>query len=254
MMARTIGVISGKGGVGKTIVSINLAAALHRWHKKNVLLVDCNVSTSHIGLYLGLYSTPVTLNDAMKGDVAPEKAVYEHSSGIKVVPASLKLSDLKDISWESIKEKFEGIFSGYDFIIFDSSPGFGKESLLTLKSCSEAIFVTNPIIHSAVDLVKCKELSDELGIKPIGIVLNMVRKKKYELSIGEIRELVGLNVISSIPYDEKIVRSVISKKAFASEGNSKAHAEFRKLAQIVSGEHYYEENRGFIKKILGFLK
>jgi len=253
-MTRIIGIISGKGGVGKTIVSINLAAALHRWFGKKVLLVDCNVSTSHIGLYLGLYSTPITLNDVLRGTVTAEKAIYEHQSGIKVMPASLKLADMKDIEWENFKERLKEIFEGYDFVILDSSPGFGKESMLTLGTCSEAIFVTNPIIHSAVDLVKCKELSKELGINSLGIVLNMVRNRKYELSIKEVRELVELNVISSIPYDEKITKSIVSKQAFVSDGNSKAHREFKRLAQIVSGEHYLEEESGFFRKFFGFLK
>ena len=253
-MSRVIGVVSGKGGVGKTTVAINLAAALHRWHKKNVLLVDCNVSTSHVGLYLGLYSTPATLNDVLRGTVPPEKAVYEHESGINVIPASLKLVDMKDINWDGIKEKMKGIFDNYDFVILDSSPGFGKESMLTLGACDEAVFVTNPIIHSAVDLVKCKQLSEELGIKSLGIALNMVRNKKYELSRNEVRELAELNVVCSTPYDEKIAKSVVSKQPFVSKGNSRSHREFKKLAQIVSGEHFIEEERGLLRRIFSITR
>ena len=51
-MARIIGIVSGKGGVGKTTLGINLGAALAHHLKKNVTIVDCNVTTSHLGLYL----------------------------------------------------------------------------------------------------------------------------------------------------------------------------------------------------------
>ena len=67
-MTRVIGVISGKGGVGKTTVVANLGAIFAQKYKKDVVIVDCNVSTSHLGLYLGMYYTPITLKQVLKGD------------------------------------------------------------------------------------------------------------------------------------------------------------------------------------------
>ena len=240
-MPRVIGIISGKGGVGKTVVAINLAAALHKFFLKNVLIVDCNITTPHIGLYLGLYSTPITLNDALRGSVPVEKTIYEHKCGISVIPASLKLEDLKDVDWPAIKEKLGNVFDKFDFIVLDSSPGFGRESLITLRSCHEALFVTVPIVHSVADLIKCRQLAQEANIKPLGIVLNMVRNKKYELSEEEIREMVEVNVICSIPYDEKITESIISKNPIVYSSPAKVNREFKKLAEYVVGEKIIEK-------------
>ncbi len=219
-MSRVVGVVSGKGGVGKTIVSINLAAALHKYYRQKTLLVDCNITTSHIGLYLGIYSTPATLNDALKGAVPIEKAIYEHSSGIHVVPASLKLEDLRDVDWHVVKEKLSGLIGSYDFIILDSSPGFNRESLITLEACHEALFVTNPIVHTVADIIKCKKLCDELHVKPLGIVLNMVRNKKYEISRQEVERMTQLPVIESISYSDAIMESIISKVPAISKSRS----------------------------------
>jgi len=249
---RVIGVISGKGGVGKTIVAINLAASLYKYYRKDVLLVDANITTSHVGLYLGLYATPVTLNDVLRGTVDIKKAVYKHSSGINVVPASLRLEDLKDIDWKLVKEKLSGIFNDYEFVILDSSPGFNKESLITLETCSEALFVTNPIVHSVADLIKCKECSIELNVKQIGIIVNMVRDKKYELKNDEIRQMTGIDVIGSVHYDDAIMESIISK-APAINISKKVDREFLRISKYLIGDEPAEKV-SFISRLSSLFK
>src|SRR3989344_167396 len=127
---RTIGIISGKSGVGKTGIAINLAAVLREYYDKKVLLIDLNITTPHVGLYLGLYSTPMTLNDAIRMNTDIKKCIYEHSCKIDVMPSSIKITDLKDVNLDFLKQKLEIIKDEYDFIILDSSPGFGKESFV----------------------------------------------------------------------------------------------------------------------------
>jgi len=251
-MPRVIGIISGKGGVGKTVVAINLAAALSKWYRKRVLLVDCNITTSHVGLYLGLYSTPITLNDALKGAVAVEKTIYNHPCGIDVIPASLKLEDLKDADWNLVNSKISPLFNNYDFILLDSSPGFNRESIITMQTCNEVLMVTTPIVHTVADIIKCRQLSEEFGVKPLGVVLNMVRKKPYELSTDEVTDMTGLYVLTSVPYDDKVMESIISKMPVINF-HSKVNASFLNLASHLTGG---EVRRGDIfsriKDLLGF--
>ena len=57
-MVRVINICSGKGGVGKTTVAANLGAALQKFGRK-VAVIDCNLTTAHLGLYLGIYSFPI---------------------------------------------------------------------------------------------------------------------------------------------------------------------------------------------------
>ncbi len=246
-MARVVGVISGKGGVGKTVVAINTAAALQKYYGMKVLLVDCNITTSHIGLYLGIYSTPVTLNDALKGHIGIEKTIYEHPSGINVIPASLKLEDLKDMDWHVVKERLVDILDKYDFILLDSSPGFNRESLITLEASQEALMVTNPIVHTVADLIKCRQLCEELHVKPLGIVVNMIRGKKYELAKQEVEQMADIPIIASIPYSEAIMESIISKKP-AVDLSHKIGAHFRRIADFLVSGTVAEEN-GFLEKL-----
>lgn len=87
-MTKVITITSGKGGVGKTTTAINLAAALNSLGK-DVILVDSNLTTPNVGIHLGAPIVPVTLNHVLLGKAKVGDAIYEHSSGTKILPSSL---------------------------------------------------------------------------------------------------------------------------------------------------------------------
>jgi len=249
MTTRVIGVISGKGGAGKTIVSINLAAALQKYYGKKVLLIDTNPTTSHIGLYLGMYSTPNTLNDVLRKNMPLKNAIYEHTSGIHVIPTSLKMDDLKNVSFDSLQKKLKQLEGEYDYIILDSAPGFGKEALITLKTADEILMVTNPLAHTVTDAIRANEMAKKFNLNTLGIAVNMVRKQGYELKKNEIESIVGVPVHAMIPFDNVVMESV-NKKQPVVHMNSSANNEFRRLAAIINGEKI-EIKTGFWSRLFG---
>ena len=93
-MSKIIVIASGKGGVGKTVSAINLAAAMN-YFGKDVLVVDGNLSTPNVGIHLNAPEVPINLNHVLRGEAEPFEAVYEHDSGVKVIPASLSIKELK---------------------------------------------------------------------------------------------------------------------------------------------------------------
>jgi len=238
-LTRVIGIISGKGGVGKTTLALNLGTVLAHHLKKNVTVVDCNITTSHIGLYLGMYYCPSTLNKVLRGESGIEESIYEHFTGMKVIPASLSLSDLEGIDITQLKDNLRKIFSKNDFIFLDASPGLGRESLAALKASDEVLFVTTPYVPCVMDIIRCQEVVNELGIKSIGIVLNMVNKKRYEMTPTEIEQLTRLPVIASIPFDKNVNRSLASKTPVVIlKPKAKASKELIKLGNKLIGETY----------------
>ena len=253
-MARIIGVISGKGGTGKTTVSLNLGAVLAKHHRKNVTLVDCNVTTSHLNLYLGMYYCPVTLNKVLRGDNEIEESLHDHFSGMKIIPASMSLSDLEGIDVTELRNSLKGIFDKNDIILLDSSPGLGREAMATIKASDEIIYVSSPYIPSIMDIVRCQEVVNELGIKTLGIVLNMVHRKKHEMTDREIEELTKLKVISTIPFDTNVHKSLALKMPITLyKPNTPASRELFKLASIIAGETYKEEGSllRFLRRLFG---
>jgi septum site-determining protein MinD len=208
-MVRIINVCSGKGGVGKTTIALNLAAALQKFGMR-MAVIDCNLTTSHVGLQTGLYSQSKTLNDFLRNAARLEDVTYTHPSGIKIVPASLDINDLNAIDTENFKEKIREAFRDYDFVLLDSAPGLGKESLIAVKACDELLFVANPFIPSVVDIAKYNQLVEHMEDYPktIGVIVNRSRKKKYELTNNEIMQFTEMPVIGTVPEDEHVLKTV----------------------------------------------
>jgi len=252
-LGRVIGIISGKGGVGKTILTTNLGAALAKKFNKNVVVVDCNITTPHLGLYLGMYFSPVTVNKVLRNETSVEEAIHEHFSGMKVVPASLSLSDLKGVDIFQFKDAIKKLSKEAEIVLLDLSPGLGRECMAGLRACDEVLFVTTPHVPAVMDVVRCLEVVRELGIKPLGIVLNKVSKDKHELNDEEVEQLAGLPVISTIPFDKNVDRSVTLKTPVVLfSPKSKASKELFKLAASLIGEKY--ETEGIFRWILKRLR
>jgi septum site-determining protein MinD len=250
-MTRIISILSGKGGVGKTTVVINLATALVSKFNKDVIIVDCNVTASHLGLYLGMYYCPITLNEVLKEEAKITDAIYDHHTQVKIIPSSLRLTDLKGVDITKLKDLVKEL-SGVDFILLDSAPGLGREALSAVQASNEAIFVTTPYIPSTIDVIRCNEMVKKLEIGSLGIVLNMVGNEKHELNEKEIERLAELPVLASIPLDKNIPKSLASREPLiVYEPNSSASRGFMRLSARLIGEKY---EIGFLEKLKRFLK
>jgi len=253
-MVRIIDVCSGKGGVGKTTVAANLGVALQKFNKK-VVIIDCNLTTSHLSLLFGMYSYPVTLNSFLKNEARIEDATYLHNSGLRIVPASLDFRDIVNVEANDLKQKLKNAFANYDIVFLDSAPSLGRESLLALRASDEALFVANPHIPSLVDVVKCHQLINTLEDRPlpIGIILNRVRKRNYEIKPDEIRNFSDLPIIGIIPEDEKILESANKKTLITvSKQNSPSSIAFFEIAAKLVGVEYRRPN--FFRRFLGSFK
>ncbi|MEK6917071.1 MAG: AAA family ATPase, partial [Nanoarchaeota archaeon] len=100
-MTKFIVIASSKGGVGKTTTAINLGTALTLFGR-NVVVVDCNFSTPNVSIYLGSPQVPVTLQDVMKEGKHISEALYMHSHGLKIIPASPSLKHRDKIDMKKL--------------------------------------------------------------------------------------------------------------------------------------------------------
>ncbi|MFH1107431.1 MAG: AAA family ATPase [Candidatus Micrarchaeota archaeon] len=235
-MGRVIGVVSGKGGVGKTTVVINVGAALAHYFKKRVAVVDCNVTTSHLGVSLGLSYLPKTLNHVMRGEASLHEATYDHSSGMKVVPSSMKLADLKGLDFASLKPITRSLAEQHDMVLLDSGPGLGREAVGALLASQELIYVAQPTLPSVMDIVRCQEAVKHAPKMHLGLVLNLVEDHGHHLQKSAVENLAGVNVISVIPRDDHVPKSLAAQvPVVLQHPDAPSSQEFMALAARLAG-------------------
>lgn len=255
-MARIIGVVSGKGGVGKTVTSANLGSAMARYFDKRVIVVDTNITTPHLGIQLGMYPFDISLNDVLKSSKSIEEAIYEHdSSGMKTVLSSLVLGDMVNLDVNKVKKSIHELDEYADIILLDSAPGLGREGLLTLKTANELLIVVNPNIPSVTDAFKIIKIAKKNNKNIIGMIVNRVGETKYELKPEKIEEIAQIPVIATIPEDKNIPKSIAKKTPIVMmDRKSPASKGFLSLCEEVLGEGYYPPRMNVFEKFMGFFR
>ncbi len=244
-MARTILIISGKGGVGKTTTAINLASALHSLGKE-VLLVDGSISTPDVGIHLGAPVIPVSFHHVLSGRARAREAIYMHSSGLRVLPGSISLQEMKRAKPEGMKKAIDSLRRSSDFIIIDSTAGFGKETLHAIEAASELIIVTNPELPSVTNALKAAKIAESMGKAVTGVIVTSQTGDKTEMSLDEIEEMLETRILGIVPEDSKVKEAAASKDILVrSHSRSKAARAYKELAARLVGHRYKEEGNGF---------
>jgi septum site-determining protein MinD len=255
-MTRLIVLTSGKGGVGKTTLSSNLAAALTDFGE-NVIVMDTNLTTPNLGIHLGMHLTPNTLHDVLKGYSRLKDAIYPHPYGFKVIPAGLGLNDLKGVDVGRLPEISLNLIGKADYVIMDSAAGLGREAISALSASDETIIITNPDLPSVTDALKIISIAKESNVKIIGAVINRVKGHSFELARDDVGNFLKVPIIAEIPEDPNIALSIAAKKPLVEiSPNSPAAIEIKKLAAKLSGRKYKEEiieKKGLLKRFAGWL-
>lgn len=250
-MVRIVSIVSAKGGVGKSTLVANLGTALATHYKKKVAVVDCNLTNPHLGLYLGtLSSWPVNLNSVLRNKAKLKDAMHKTAHGVHVVPASFEVKHAHKGTGK-LREQMRKAFAEMDIVLLDAAPGMGADALLPLKLSDDVFFVSTPHIPSIVDITKVLHLLKSTDAKPSGIVLNRVRKQRYELSEAEISQFTYLPIVARIPEDESVLKSANFKvPVVVMSPRAPASAALSALAGHIVGEQAAPAKRGF----LGFLR
>ncbi len=232
-MTEVISVISGKGGVGKTTVTSNLAGALTS-RGRSVLVIDGNISGANLGIHLGMISPDKDINNVLEGNAMPQEAIAQHRIGFNVMPASLNYAGDRVHGFSSVVSSALG---KYDYVLIDTAAGCDDEVSYALKASDSAILVTNPDLPSLSNAALVNRLARNLKTDVKGVVVNNVRGEYLEVSDKDISNFLGTDIIARIPHHSSVPKSLMfGRTVFEHSPGSPVTREIKDLSARITGD------------------
>lgn len=229
-MTHIITFASGKGGVGKTTLVANMGTAIAQLGKRIVVL-DADITMANLGVMFGLEDRKITLHDVLAGEANIFQAIYKGPAGVRVVPSSVSLDGLRKTKFDRLKKAVAKLAKRADIIFIDSPAGLDRDAIAALAVGEKAILVVTPDIASLSDGLKTKIITENLGAKPIGVVITRAADKRVDIPEGKIASVLDLPVLAVIPEDPEVGRSAASSEPVVIyKPKSPAARAFTKLA------------------------
>lgn len=253
---RVISVTSGKGGVGKTNIAVNLAVSLARMRKKTLLL-DADAGLANIDVILGL--TPeYNLYHVLKGEKSFSETVIKGPGGIMILPASSGIAEMAELSAGQKLTLLDGLNdlrSRIEFMFVDTAAGIARNVMYFNAAAREIIVVVSPEPASLTDAYALiKVLYQGHAKKRFRLIVNMVKnpaeaKEVWERLSRATDHFLNLtvNYLGHVVSDEKVTESVRRQKAFVELfPDSPASRCIQEIAEKLAGENPDYEDDGNI--------
>lgn len=266
-LAKSIAIVSGKGGVGKSNFSTNFAHSLHRKGKK-VIVVDMDIGMGNIHILLGV-APQYSLKDYLTGHQRLENVINTDEDGLSFISGGSGLDSVLDWSqdmFERLLTAFEQMQKEFDFILFDMGAGATQRSIELIIAVDEVIVIstTEPTsITDAYSMMKFICLSDP--DKKFSLVSNRVTKHddgneavtRLQYAMRKFLDK-ETSILGFLPEDPVVHKAVIAQKPFillfpnalVSKRMTAIASEFVKMDQAEE-----KQGTGFLQKLKGiFMK
>ena len=266
MGARVIVVTSGKGGVGKTTSTANIAVALAKAGKK-VVAVDTDIGLRNLDMVMGLESRVVyNVIDVIEKNCKLSQALVRDKrvQDLYLLPAAQTRT--KDaVSPEQMVELCEQMRQDFDFVLLDSPAGIEGGFKNASAGADEALIVTTPDPPAVRDADRIIGMLESMGKSPIRLIINRFRVTMVQnnemLSQEDIMEILAISLIGIVPEDVNVIKASNFGEPLTFDPSSPAGQAYKNIAARLLGENVpllkldaYKSNGFFsgLKKMLGF--
>lgn len=221
--ARKIAVTSGKGGVGKSNVSLNMAIAFGRLGRR-VLLIDADTNLANIDILLGIH-VQNTLADVIVGSAFFSDTLIDGPEGIQIMPGSsgaVEMLDKDDVVRDRILASFDDLEQRYDIVLIDTGAGLSESIMQFVTSADDVILVTNPEPTAITDAyAMLKVASYRNTTMNAHVLINLSPKPqeaketfdKLQLAVRNFLQF-DINYLGALPIDPNIPQAVAERTPF----------------------------------------
>lgn len=259
--ARVICVTSGKGGVGKTNLTLNLALAIKK-RGFNPLIIDADLGLANIEVLVGA-APKYNFMDVIEGGMGIRDIVMDGPLGIKIISGGAGISETANLPVYKLNKLLSNlavIEKDFDFIIIDTGAGISKSVISFAKAADEVIVITLPEPTAIADAYALIKTLRREAIDKIGVVINKVESKfEAEATFKKLETVskrflgVGISYIGHISADNNIIRAVKQQEPFYLKYESSAAS--RNVEQIcgkLTGQENTKSSEGFVKRLASF--
>lgn len=239
-MSEVIVVTSGKGGVGKTTTTANVGTCLAKQGHK-VVLVDTDIGLRNLDVVMGLENRVVyNLVDVVEGRCRLKQALIKDRvyPNLFLMPTA-QTRDKADVSPEQMCKLVDQLKVEFDFVLLDSPAGIEQGFRNAIAGADRALVVTTPEVSAIRDADRIIGLLEAAEIQQMDLIINRLRmdmiKRGDMMSVEDVVDILGINLIGAIPDDENVVIST-NQGVSLIEKDSLAALAFSNIARRVAKE------------------
>lgn len=258
MAAKVVTVTSGKGGVGKTTTTANLAVALASRGQK-VVCIDGDIGLRNLDVVLGLENRIVyDVVDVIEGRCRLRQAMIRDKRlpELYLIPAA-QTRDKSAISPSDMVRLCEELRPEMDWILIDSPAGIERGFRNSVAPADIVVVVTNPEVSAVRDADRIIGLVEAEEKGPARLIINRLNpamvKRGDMLNPDDVLELLAIDLIGIVPEDENVVVSTNRGQPVTLDGKTRAGTAFSNIARRLMGEEVpfmdLEPKDGFFGKV-----